>query len=316
MDRQRIQLSSKHMGGEFLFQIFPGTTKGHEEIKSIAHLAFDEVSRIENLLTDFRDSPFNEINKFAGFRPVEVNDEILKVVNDSLTLSKETNGAFDISFASVGHLWREHKKNNTEPSGEQMKEAAGFINYKEIQVDEANKTVFLPHKKMRIGLGGIGKGYAVDKGFELLRRYGLSNFYFNGSGDIRVHSRGDAPRPWQIGVRNPFTDDPTKSCAYFKIANGSLATSGNYNNFIHKLGKKFHHIINPVTGNSSGDLVSVTVLANSAQVSDTAATSAMILGREKGLEYLNSKELNAFAIDEDGKVHHSKKSHSLMEQRA
>lgn len=315
MDRQRIELSSHHMGGEFLFKIFPGTTKGHEEIKSIAHLAFDEVKRIENLLTDFRDSPFNDINKNAGIRPVEVDDEILSIIKDSLLLSKETDGAFDISFASMGHLWREHKRKGTEPSQSQMIEAASLIDFKKIELDETNKTVFLPIKNMKIGLGGIGKGYAVDRGFDLLRRYGLSNFYFNGSGDIRVHSRADAPRTWRIGVRNPFSDDPQKSCAYFEVANGSLATSGNYNNFIHKLGKKFHHIIDPTTGNSSRDLVSVTVFADSAQVSDTTATSVMIMGRKKGLEYLNLKNINAFVIDEEGKVHHSDKSFKLLEQR-
>lgn len=315
MDRQRIELSSRHMGGEFLFKIFPGTTKGHDEIRSVAELAFDEVSRVENLLTDFRDSPFNDINKYAGIRPVEVNDEILNILKDSLLLSKETDGAFDISFASMGHLWREHKSQDTQPTQAEILEAASFIDYKKIEIDEFNKTVFLPLKGMRIGLGGIGKGYAVDCGFNLLRKYGLSNFYFNGSGDIRVHSRIDAPRSWRIGVRNPFSDDPQKSCAYFEVANGSLATSGNYNNFIHKLGKKFHHIIDPTTGNSSRDLVSVTVFADSAQISDTTATSVMIMGREKGLNYLNHKGINAFVIDEEGKVHHSDKSFKLLEQR-
>ncbi|MBK25691.1 MAG: thiamine biosynthesis protein ApbE [Halobacteriovorax sp.] len=314
MDRNRISLSSKHMGGEFLFQIFPGSSNAHEEIKSIAHLAFDEVSRIENLLTDFRDSPFNQINKLAGVEAVEVTKEIFDIIEDSIALSKETHGAFDISFASMGHLWREHKKRNTSPSLTQINEAARFIDYKKIQLDRGNLKIFLPHKNMRIGLGGIGKGYAVDSAFELLRRYGLSNFYFNGSGDIRVHSRNDAPRPWQIGVRNPFSEDPTRSCAYFKVKNGAIATSGNYNNFIHKLGKKFHHIIDPTTGNSSSELVSVTVFSNSAKVCDTVATSVMIMGKEEGLKYLNHKNLNAFIIDDTGKVHHSKKSIEGMEQ--
>ncbi len=314
MDRNRISLSSKHMGGEFLFQIFPGTAKGHDEIKSIAHLAFDEVARIENLLTDFRDSPFNQINKMAGVEAVEVTEEIFNIIEDSILLSRETNGAFDISFASMGHLWREHKTRNTEPSALEIREAAEHIDFKKIQLDRENLKVFLPHKKMRIGLGGIGKGYAVDCGFEFLRRYGLTNFYFNGSGDIRVHSRSDAPRPWQVGVRNPFSDDPEKSCAYFKIKNGAIATSGNYNNFIHKLGKKFHHIIDPSTGNSTRDLASVTVFSDSAQVSDTTATSVMIMGRKAGLSYLNLKKINAFMIDEEGKVHHSKRSIEAMEQ--
>lgn len=315
MDRQKIILSSKHMGGEFTFQIFPGTFKGHGEIEKIAQLAFDEVDRIENLLTDFRASPFSEINKFAGQRPVEVNDEILTIIEDSLLLSEETGGAFDISFASMGQLWREHKGRGTKPSSLEMSEASKYINYKNIEIDKENKTVFLPHEKMKIGLGGIGKGYAVDKAFELLRRYGLSNFYINGSGDIRVHSRVDAPRAWNIGVRNPFSKDASKSCAYFKITNGSLATSGVYNNFIYKLGTDFHHIINPVTASSTKDLVSVTVFDETAQRTDTMATSVMIMGKKRGLEYLNEKKVNSFIIDEAGTVHHSEKSLNLMEKQ-
>lgn len=314
MDKQKIEVYSKHMGGEFQFKIFPGSVHGHAEIEKIAQLAFEEVARVENLLTDFRPSPFNLINESAGIRPVEVGPEIFKIISESITLSAETDGAFDISFASVGHLWREHKRKGTTPSESSMLEAAQFINYKEIELNIESSTVYLPHSQMRIGLGGIGKGYAVDRGFDLLKRHGLSNFYFNGSGDIRVDSRRDAPRPWQVGVRNPFSEDPTKSCAYFKIKNGALATSGNYNNFIHKLGKKFHHILDPKTGCSTRDLASVSVFAKTAQISDTAATSVMIMGQSKGLDYMNKHDLNGFIINENGDVLRSQKSHDILEQ--
>jgi thiamine biosynthesis lipoprotein len=314
MDKQIIEIYSKHMGGEFQFKIYPGSVHGHAEIKSIAKLAFEEVARVENLLTDFRSSPFQLINEKAGLSEVVVDQEIFQIIDDSLKLSIETDGAFDISFASVGHLWREHKRKGTTPSEAEMLEASEFIDYKKIQLNKESSSVFLPHKKMKIGLGGIGKGYAVDRGFELLRKYGLSNFYFNGSGDIRVDSRKDAPRPWQVGVRNPFSDDPKKSCAYFKIQSGALATSGNYNNFIYKLGKDFHHILDPKTGNSTKDLVSVSVFANQAQRADTVATSVMIMGLKKGLQFMNDKELSGFMINDKGEVFRSEKSFSAMEQ--
>ncbi len=314
MDKQIIEINSKHMGGEFQFKIYPGSVHGHEEIKEIARLAFNEVARVEDLLTDFRPSPFNQINMKAGIAPVEVDEEVFQIIERSLKLSDETNGAFDISFASVGHLWREHKRASTTPNESEMKEAASYIDYKSIELDHTKSTVFLPHRKMRIGLGGIGKGYAVDRGFELLKMRGLSNFYFNGSGDIRVDSRADAPRAWQVGVRNPFSEDPTKSCAYFKIHNGALATSGNYNNFIHKLGKAYHHILDPKTGSSSRDLVSVSIFSETAERADTTATSIMIMGQERGLEFMNKNELNGFIINENGDVLRSKKSHQILEQ--
>jgi thiamine biosynthesis lipoprotein len=314
MDKQKVEVYSKHMGGEFQFKIFPGSVHGHDHIKEIAKLAFNEVARVENLLTDFRPSPFNLINENAGLRPVEVDDEVFNIISESIELSRETCGAFDISFASVGHLWREHKKKGTAPSKAAMQEASKNIDYKNIELDAKLRTVFLPHSQMRIGLGGIGKGYAVDRGFDLLKRHGLSNFYFNGSGDIRVDSRKDAPRPWQVGVRNPFSEDPTKSCAYFKIQTGALATSGNYNNFIHKLGKKIHHILDPKTGCSARDLASVSVFAETAQRADTTATSVMIMGQKKGLEYMNKFDLNGFIINESGDVLRSQKSHNILEQ--
>lgn len=314
MDKQIINTYSKHMGGEFQFKIYPGSFHGHEEIKKISKLAFSEVSRIEDLLTDFRPSEFNQINDFAGLRPASVSFETFKIIKESIELSIETNGAFDISFASVGHLWREHKRLGTTPSEKDMRRASEFIDYKNIELDPVNQTVFLPHKEMRISLGGIGKGYAVDRAFELLKNHGLSNFYINGSGDIRVDSRKDAPRPWQVGVRNPFSDDPSMSCAYFKINQGALATSGNYNNFIYKLGKAFHHILDPKTGNSSRDLVSVSVFSNKAQTADSRATSIMIMGQDRGMEYMNKNNINGFIINEKGDVLRSMKSHKLLEQ--
>lgn len=314
MDKQRIEIYSKHMGGEFQFKIFPGSVHGHAEIQKIADLAFEEVRRVENLLTDFRASPFNLINEKAGESAVKVDQETFEIIKRSIKLSTETEGAFDISFASVGHLWRKHKKAGTTPSELEMQEAAEFIDYKKIVLNAEESSVFLPHKKMRIGLGGIGKGYAVDRGFELLKRHGLSNFYFNGSGDIRVDSRVDAPRPWQVGVRNPFSSDPLKSCAYFKIHSGALATSGNYNNFIHKLGKSFHHILDPKTGASSKDLASVSVFAESAERADTVATSLMIMGQDRGLEFMKRHDINGFIINEKGEVFRSQKSLDILEQ--
>ncbi|MFT6070793.1 MAG: thiamine biosynthesis lipoprotein [Bacteriovoracaceae bacterium] len=314
MDKQIIEVYSKHMGGVFQFKIFPGSVHGHDEINKIAKLAFNEVARVEDLLTDFRPSPFNQINMNAGIRPVEVDEEVFQIIERSLKLSEETKGAFDISFACVGHLWREHKRASTTPNESEMKEAASYIDYKNIELDHKKRSVYLPHKKMRIGLGGIGKGYAVDRGFDLLKKHGLSNFYFNGSGDIRVDSRSDAPRPWQVGVRNPFSEDPTKSCAYFKIHNGALATSGNYNNFIHKLGNRFHHILDPKTGSSSRDLVSVSIFSETAERADTTATSVMIMGQDRGLEFMNKNDLNGFLINENGEVLRSMKSHQILEQ--
>jgi len=309
-----VTLTERHMGGQFVFQAFLKNSHDRKFVGEIAKCGLEEVSRIEALLTDFKDSPFNEINYFAGKRPVRVCDEIFELIKYSKVISDKTEGAFDLSFASVGHYWRECQKKNKAPDEKKIKELATYINYKNIELNENDKTVFLPHFKMRIGTGGIGKGYAVDRAFLEMKEKGLENFSFNGSGDIRVHSSEHAPRPWKIGIRNPFANDSTQSCGMLQVANGAVATSGVYNNFIKKLGKENHHILNPKNGRANVGVVSASVLADSSIEGDISATVVMIKGLKEGMKYLNSQNLYALIIDMHGQVHLSEKAFLSMDK--
>ena len=313
---KRVLLTEKHMGGNFIFQCFPKSSQDKKFVEAGALYGFEEVERVESLLTDFKDSPFNEINYFAGKRPVKVCSEIFEIVKRSLELSKKSEGAFDISFASVGHYWRECRKSGSAPDEKKVASLSRLINFKMIELNQTDRSVFLPEKEMRIGLGGIGKGYAVDQGFEKIKSIGINNFYFNGSGDIRVDSSSCAPRPWKIGVRNPFSEDSNQSCGLIQVVSGAVATSGIYNNFIRGVGKNTHHILDPRSGHSSEGLVSATVQSETAEVCDTTATLVMVLGQKRGMKYLNNNNIDAFLIDNTGKVHLSKKAFSNINQPA
>ena len=302
----KVHLLARHeklMGSPFTIETYVPDARPDREVEFFISLAFGEIRRIEDLLTDFRDSPFNDINKMAGIRPVRVCREIFDLVQLSLQFSRESEGAFDISYASVGHLWRAGMKTGLPPSEDQIVEAKRHVNFRKIQMDEDRMEIFLPHQAMRIGFGGIGKGYAVDRAFQVLRTCGLTNFFVNGAGDIRVQSEEKAPRPWRIAVRNPLSDNPLASMACLQIKNGAIATSGDYERFFECRGKKYHHVLDGRSGEITQEVSSATVLCQNTLDADVYATIAMVLGPQKGLEFLNQKkEVSGFLVTPEGKT--------------
>lgn len=251
-------------------------------------LAFAEIRRIEDLLTDFRASPFNRINEMAGKAPVRVCEEIYDIVELTLAISRDSDGAFDISYAAVGLLWREAMRRGEPPTEEALAQVKRFVNFRKIHMDPFRREIFLPESEMRIGLGGIGKGYAVDRAFDLLNRFGLENFSVNGAGDIRVRSAPNAPRPWRIGIRNPLAERD-EGMGYLTLHNGAVATSGDYERFFRYQGKKYHHVLDGRTGEITENVTSVTVTAKNAATADICATTAMALGPVDGLAFLNRR---------------------------
>lgn len=298
-----IQKQRWLMGSPFTIQVYAPLDTKQELILQWIELAFAEISRIEDLLTDFRASPFNDINAMAGIRPVKVNREIFNILELSLQISRDSDGAFDISYASVGHLWRKASNAGIPPSQEALNRAKSFVDFRKIEMNPLTQEVFLPQSEMKIGLGGIGKGYAVDQAFHLLRHLGLDNFDVNGAGDIHVHSSPAAPRPWRIGIRNPLAEKNI-AMGQLQIQNGAVATSGDYERFFRHRGIKYHHVLDGRTGDITQGVTSVTVMATSTVTADVCATTAMALGPQKGIEFLERKRgVSGFLVTTDGKVH-------------
>jgi thiamine biosynthesis lipoprotein len=297
------------MGGEFEFMCFPQPYLSQREVEGLFNEAFEEAKRIEHKFSDFIDSPFNHINKLAGEEACPVDRETMDLVLKSIEVSKKSDGIFDISFASVGHIWRDYKSKKQSMPTSLRTELLKEVDYRKIQIDESNLTVYLPSKKMRIGLGGIGKGYAVDRCFEMLQRNGVINFYVNGSGDIRFHAHKDAPRPWKMGIRNPFVKDQSRSAGLIQLHNGAVATSGSY---IHTMDRdksyKDHHVLNLNDEKKTEYIVSTTVIADTCTDADTTATILMSMTPDQGVRFLDQNSRYGVIIDHTGRTHLSKKT--------
>lgn len=298
----------KAMGGEFqLFSYLKSYS--NEKAEKIFALVEKEVIRIENKFTDFRESPFQMINEKAGRERVFVDEEIFNLVKRSLDFSIKTNGIFDISFASVGHLWREAKRSNKRLGYLDRIVASRLIDYKKIELDENNLSIFLPHPKMRISLGGIGKGYAIDRAYKILKEFGFANFYVNGAGDIRVHSEANAPRKWRFGIQNPLAHDFDKKIGVIQISQGSISSSGGYaarNNL--NGDTRDHHIISPRSGISNRKVIATTVYTPTAIESDVYATSLMNMKPDEGLSFMEKEQLAGMIVTDEGRCLLSKKA--------
>lgn len=301
------------MGGRFL--ISGWVEQNREKQAEVFQRALDYAQKLEQMLTDFQDSDFNLINKNAGIKKVSVSPEIMEVIQLSLAYSQKSNGAFDISYASVGHIWRAARKAQRMPNPLEITRARAYIDYKKIEVDPQLMSVYLPDERMKIGLGGIGKGFIIDKVFEFLRGSECENFMINGSGDVRVHSGKRAPRPWRLGLQNPFDPQGEKKIGWLTLSQGSVATSGDYVHFISEDQQKHHHILDPQTGHAKIDLASVTVLADKAVEADTQATIMMILGKQLALNYANEHRLKAVLVDTDGHVFFSAEAYKIFQEK-
>ncbi len=288
------------MGASFTYRAYPQSHLSQDLLLNIFHEAHQEVLRIENKFTDFKESPFNKINSLAGISPCSVDEEILHLVLKSIELSQLSGGRFDISFASVGHRWRYYKKHGIPFPKDERQELETLIDFKKIEIDENKKTIYLPHPKMRIGLGGIGKGHAVDRAYEVLRKNRIENFYINGSGDIRVHSAKNAPRRWKIGIRNPFNPDPSVSAGMIQVSEGSVSTSGSYVQF-NSADKSDHHIIRKTQQNLG--IVSATVIHETCLMTDVLGTVFMTMTPSDALSLANQLDISTILIDQTGKSH-------------
>lgn len=297
------------MGGTFLVQTWANNKDSINELSKMMKAGFKLVHELEDRLTDFRESPFNKINKMAGRNWVQVDQETYDLIKRSLEVSRQTRGAFDISYASIGHLWRDARMRGEVPKTEEIKTRLPYINFNLIKLRDQTCEVYLPHELMRIGLGGIGKGYAVDRLYQYLKDSGLKNFLVSGAGDIRVHSSLNAPRPWRLAIKNPFSKD-SKVAGYIELRNGSMATSGDYINYVkyQEENSKLHHILETKTGMPAVDIASCTVIADDTLTADTMATSVMALKSEDGIKFLNQQNLFGVLIRTAGEVLLSRKA--------
>lgn len=276
------------------------------EADTYIDLAVAEITRIEKLISSWDpNSETSLINKSAGIKAVSVSPELFNLIERAIQISKLSDGAFDISYASMDRIWKFDGSMTEMPSEEKIKASITRVGYRNIVLDKDASTVFLKNEGMKIGFGAIGKGYAADKAKTLLWEIGVSAGIINASGDMNTWGKQPSDDYWKVAITNPMNKD--KAFALMPIKEGAVVTSGDYERFVQFNGKRYAHIIDPRTGYPASGIISATVFAPQAELADALATSIFVMGIEVGLDRINQlPKIECIIIDDKGNIHKSK----------
>jgi len=304
MAREKCIRVLKLMGNRFEFTVI---AENIERANIAIDAAIQEVSRIEDLLSTFKESSqTNEINRFAGIRPVKVEPEVFQLIRRSLKISEITQGAFDITYGSIDQsLWNFDTKMTALPDKDVARKSVRLINYHNVLLNEEACTVMLKYEGMRIGFGGIGKGYAADKAMQVLKSMGVESGIVNAAGDLVTWGNQLDGSPWTIGIADP--NQKARPFSALNISNMAIATSGNYEKYAIVQGKKYSHTIDPKTGFPVSGVKSVSIICPSAELADALATPVMVMGTKVGLDMINQiNQVASIVIDDNDNLYTSK----------
>ncbi|MCB0464508.1 MAG: FAD:protein FMN transferase [Aequorivita sp.] len=265
-------------------------------------MAVGEISRIEKLISSWDpNSQTSEINRNAGVKPVVVDDELFQLIERCLKISKLTEGAFDISFASMDKVWHFDGSMTKMPSEEEIKQSVSKVGYQNIILNKNDHSVFLKLPGMKIGFGAIGKGYAADKSKALLQSEGVTAGIINASGDLDAWGTQPDGKDWMVAIVNPLNKE--KVFSWMPIHNSAVVTSGNYEKYVTFNGVLYSHIIDPRTGYPSTGILSATIFTNTAELADALATSIFVMGVDTGMDFVNQLHgVECIIVDKDNKI--------------
>jgi thiamine biosynthesis lipoprotein len=291
------------MGSRFDITVVAGDSL---EGQQFIDMAVEEIQRIESYMSSWiPSSETSEVNRLAGIKPVEVSGELFQLIERAISISKLTDGAFDISYASMDRIWKFDGSMTKKPSEDEILASVALVGYQNILLDKMNSTVFLAKPGMKIGFGAIGKGYAADKAKKLLMNHGVKGGIVNASGDMNTWGTRADVSPWKIAITNPMNKD--KVFAVLPLRQGAVVTSGDYEKYVSFDGKRYAHIINPLTGYPAAGIISATVFAPQAELADALATSIFVMGVDVGLNLIEQLPgVECIIIDDSGMIHSSK----------
>jgi thiamine biosynthesis lipoprotein len=303
------------MGTHVSFAAYTTREFGETAVRAAFDAAGEEIRRIETLMTTWRpDSELSRVNAAAGHEKVAVSPETFDVVMASIHTSEISEGTFDITFESLHGLWKfDQDLDPHPPTAADVKAKLPLVGYRHIHADAAARTVYLDQAGTKISLGGIAKGYAVDRAAAVLERAGLTSFFVQAGGDLYTRGRKPDGTEWAAGVRDPRGPDGSYF-ALLHVSDHAFSTAGDYERSYVVSGKRYHHIIDPRTGYPATASRSVTIWATTALVADEIDDAVFILGPEKGLALVESLDgVGAVIVDAHNKVWVSKRLEGVLE---
>lgn len=307
--RTKVEMTASAMGTKLEFVALTSPSVDEAATRAAIDRAIAEVRRLEALMTTWtEESDVSRVNRAAGVAPVPVGPDTLAVIQKSLWISGASGGVFDITFEAMHGLWKfDEDMDSHLPTAEQLAERRKLIDYRQIAVDPEKSTVFLRKSKMKMGLGGIAKGYAIDRAASILLEAGLRDFLAQAGGDLYLHGHKADGSPWVAGVRDPRGAEGVYF-ATLPVVDHAFSTAGDYERSYVVGGKRYHHILDPRTGYPATASRSVTIWAKNALTADALDDAVFILGPEKGLALVESSDdAGAVIVDADNKVWISKR---------
>ncbi|RKD21568.1 thiamine biosynthesis lipoprotein [Caminicella sporogenes DSM 14501] len=298
-----IQLTSRT--GFFLGTVVTIKLYDNKNTENILDLAFDKIKEIEKKMTiNAENSEVIKINSFAGKNFVKVSNDTFYVIKKGKSYSQLSKGRFDISIGPIVKLWNIGTENARVPSQSEINSKLDLVNYNDIILDESKKSIMLKKEGMILDLGGIAKGYAADTIVEILKKHNIKSAIIDLGGNIFAYGNKPDGSKWNIAIQNPFSSRGNY-IGIVSVKNKAVVTSGIYERFLEKNGKRYHHILDPKTGYPvENNLASVSIIADKSIDADSLSTSAFALGLEKGLDFIEHiKNTEAIFVTKNSKIY-------------
>jgi thiamine biosynthesis lipoprotein len=291
---------------QFIMGTLVEITVSHSDphlIQTVTTQAFDEMKRLEQLMSTYLpDSDISKINRAAGKKAVPVSPEVEEVIREGIFWSQQSGGAFDITVEPLVQLWDFDGEKQVVPAERTIRKTATLVDYRNIEI--VNHKVRLTRPGMAINVGGLAKGYAVDRAVSILRGR-VPNGIVNAGGDLFAFGQKSKESSWTIGLQHPRK--PQELLAAFGVKNQAIATSGDYQRYFVKDGVRYHHIFDPATGRPARKMISATLITTEVMEADALATAVFVMGPEAGLAWVDSLDnVEAMVMLEDGSIRFSK----------
>ncbi len=309
--QRTVQKTEAMMGTEVTITVVAGSSQAGEEA---IEAGMAELRRLDAMMSLYKDtSEITRVNLAAGLKPVRVSPEMIEVVESAAEVSRLSHGVFDVTIGPLVVLWQIRLKEGRVPSDREISRVRSLVNYRNIVVDKKASTIFLKKPGMIMDLGGM-KGFLADRVADLLRKRGVRNAIIALAGDIWVLGKREDGSPWRIGVQHPREQD--KTLAVLEFSDKFITTSGDYERFVIKEKKRYHHIIDPRTGKPSQGTISVTLVGDKGAFIDPLAKVPFILGPEEGMKFIKQAGAEAIIVDEQGTVFTTDGIQSLFGQQS